>query len=221
MWNQECGCTLTARFASAVLLKQAWDLAGPRSARWASSRFVAPRAPQPRKLGDVTPEINPYDPRWTLVPATLTITVPYPTDLEELGHRLVNAVCAASTTEDELGPARPLTLSLWQLDLQPVIVAQVMARAERARRLDVMDDREIVHYGMALCALRLDEPEGWAGLDTLARVKRAVDIALGQPDDPLLQAVVMPISDQELRKSLTEQIALFEPAPRADPAENR
>ncbi|MEU3299767.1 hypothetical protein ABZ729_08085 [Streptomyces sp. NPDC006678] len=169
----------------------------------------------------MTPEIDPHDPRWTLVPATLTITVPYPTDLEELGHRLVNAVCAASTTEDELGPARPLTLSLWQLKLQPAIVAQVMARAERARRLDVMDGREIVHYGMGLMALRLDEPEGWAGLDTLARVKRAVGIVLGQPDDPLLQAVVMPISDLELQESLPETIALFEPAPRADPAEYR
>lgn len=178
-------------------------------------------APKFRKLGDVTPEIDPHDPRWTLVPATLTITVPYPTDLEELGHRLVNAVCAASTTEDELGPARPLTLSLWQLELQPAIVAQVMARAERARRLDVMDDREIVRYGMGLCALRLDEPEGWAGLDTLARVKRAVDIVLGQPADPLLQAVVMPISERELRETLPERIALFEPAPRADPAEYR
>ncbi|GAA3380725.1 hypothetical protein GCM10020367_69150 [Streptomyces sannanensis] len=81
--------------------------------------------------------------------------------------------------------------------------------------------REIVHYGMGLCALRLDEPEGWAGLDTLARVKRAVDIVLGQPDDPLLQAVVMPISDRELWKTLPEKIALFEPAPRADPAEYR
>lgn len=169
----------------------------------------------------MTPEIDPQDPRWTLVPATLTITVPYPTDLAELGHRLVNAVCAASTTEDELGPARPLTLSLWQLELQPAIVAQVMARAERARRLDVMDGREIVRYGMALCALRLDEPEGWAGLDTLARVKRAVDIALGQPDDPLLQAVVMPISERELRETLTEKIALFEPAPRASPVDYR
>ncbi|WP_345045288.1 hypothetical protein [Streptomyces sannanensis] len=89
----------------------------------------------------MTPEIDPHDPRWTPVPATLTITVPYPTDLEELGHRLVNAVCAASTTEDELGPARPLTLSLWQLELQPATVAHVMARAERARRLDVMDGR--------------------------------------------------------------------------------
>ncbi|MFF9060843.1 hypothetical protein ACF09K_19460 [Streptomyces sp. NPDC014882] len=114
-----------------------------------------------------------------------------------------------------------MTLSLWQLELQPAIVAQVMARAERARRLDVMDGREIVRYGMALCALRLDEPEGWAGLDTLARVKRAVDVALGQPDDPLLQAVVMPISERELRETLTEKIALFEPAPRADPVDYR
>lgn len=178
-------------------------------------------APKFRKLGDVTLEIDPHDPRWTLVPATLTITVPYPTDREELGHQLVNAVCAASTTEDELGPARPLTLSLWQLELQPAIVAQVMARAERARRLDVMDGREIVRYGMGLCALRLDEPEGWAGLDTLARVKRAVDIVLGQPDDPLLQAVVMPISEQELWESLPAKIALFESAPQADPAEYR
>ncbi|PQM20555.1 hypothetical protein Sfr7A_25495 [Streptomyces xinghaiensis] len=178
-----------------------------------SSRFVVLRAPQSRKLGDVTPEIDPHDPRWTLVPATLTITVPYPTDLEELGHRLVDAVCAASTTEDELGPARPLTLSLWQLELPPAIVARVMARAERARRLGVMDDREIVHYSLGLCALRLDEPEGWAGLDTLARVKRAVDIVLGQPDDPLLQAMVMPISEQKLRETLPEKIALFEPAP--------
>ncbi|NNN30398.1 hypothetical protein HLK59_08465 [Streptomyces sp. S3(2020)] len=169
----------------------------------------------------MTPEIDPHDPRWTLVPATLTITVPYPTDLAELGHRLVNAVCAASTTEDELGPARPLTLSLWQLELQPAIVAQVMARAERARRIDVMDGQEIVRYGMALCALRVDEPEGWAGLDTLARVKRAVDIALGQPGDPLLQAVVMPISERELRETLTEEIALFEPAPQADSVDSR
>ncbi|MFJ9008885.1 hypothetical protein [Streptomyces canus] len=160
----------------------------------------------------MTPEIDPHDPRWTLVPATLTITVPYPTDLTELGHRLVNAVCAASTTEDELGPARPLTLSLWQLELQPAVVAQVMARAERARRLDVMDGREIVRYSMGLCALRLDEPEGWAGLDTLARVKRTVDIVLGRPDDPLLQAVVMPISARELWETLPEKIALFEPA---------
>lgn len=159
----------------------------------------------------MTPEIDPLDPRWTTVPATLTITVPCPTDLEELGHRLVNAVCAASTTEDELGPARPLTLSLWQLELQPAIVAQVMARAERARRLDVMHGREIVRYSMALCALRLDEPEGWAGLDTLARVKRAVDLVLGQSDDPLLHAVVMPISDEELLETLHGEIALFEP----------
>ncbi|MFC8016623.1 hypothetical protein [[Kitasatospora] papulosa] len=168
----------------------------------------------------MTLEIDPHDPRWTLVPATLTLTVPYPTDLAEFGHRLVNAVCAASTTEDELGPARPLTLSLWQLELQPVIVAQVMARAERARRLDVMDGREIVRYGMALMALRLDEPEGWAGLDTLARVKRTVDSVLGQPDDPLLQSVVEPISERELRQTLAEKIALFEPGPRADPAEH-
>ncbi|MFD6329170.1 hypothetical protein ACFWGI_06275 [Streptomyces niveus] len=164
-------------------------------------------------------EIDPHDPRWTLVPATLTITVPYPTDLEALGHRLVNAVCEASTTEDELGPARPLTLTLWQLELQPAIVAQVMARAERAGRLDVMDGREIVRYGMALMALRLGEPEGWAGLDTLGRVKRAVDTVLGQPDDLLLQAVVVPISGWELRATLREEVAVFEPAPRADRVE--
>ncbi|WP_440580946.1 hypothetical protein [Streptomyces sp. PT19] len=169
----------------------------------------------------MTSEIDPHDPRWTLVPATLTLTVPYPTDLSELGHRLVNAVCAASTAEDELGPARPLTLSLWQLALQPVIVAQVMARAERARRLDVMDGREIVRYGMALMALRLDEPEDWAGLDALARVKRAVDNVSGQPDDPLLESVVMPVSERELRESLAEQVALFEPGPRAHPVEPR
>ncbi|MBQ1100961.1 hypothetical protein KBY55_34140 [Streptomyces sp. b94] len=48
-----------------------------------------------------------------------------------------------------------------------------------------------------------------------------MDIALGQPDDPLLQAVVMPISERELRETLTEKIALFEPAPRADPVDYR
>ena len=93
-----------------------------------------------------------------------------------------------------------------------------MARAERARRLDAMDGREIVLYGMGLCALRLDEPEGWAGLDTLARVKRAVDIVLGQPEDPLLQAVVMPIPERELRETLLEKIALFEPARERTPS---
>jgi hypothetical protein len=174
---------------------------------------------RPSNLGDVTSEIDPDDPRWTLVPATLTITVPDGTDMEELGHQLVNAVCAASATEDELGPARPLTLTLWQLRLQPVIVAEVMARAERARRLGVMDGREIAHYSLLLAALRLDEPEGWAGLDTLARVKRAVDIVLGRPVDPLLQAVVKPISERELLEIQSGMIAYFRPSPRTDPAE--
>lgn len=100
-------------------------------------------------------------------------------------------------------------------------MAQVTARAERARRPEVMDGREIVRYGMALMALRLDDPEGWAGLDTRAHVKRTLDSVLGRSDDPLLQSVVVPISERKLRKTLAEKVALFEPGPRADPAEHR